>query len=316
VTTSRRTLRFDGLVLATGAAPRTLDVPGAELEGIVTLRSVGDADRIRARAAESQSVVVVGGGWIGSEVAASLRQLGANVTLVMPGRAPLERVLGPVVAGVYRQVHEDHGVRLVTQTSVTGFVGSRRVSAVTTSEGDPIAADLVVVGIGATPRTELAAHAGLAVTNGVAVDAQLETAVPGIFAAGDVADAWHPRYDRRLRVEHWDNAKRQARLVASNLLGEAKVYDRTPYFYSDQYDVGMEYTGYAGPSADVVIRGDLEAREFVAFWTEAGRVVAGMNVNVWDVAPAIDRLIRSGAAVDPARLADPAAPLEELAAVA
>jgi 3-phenylpropionate/trans-cinnamate dioxygenase ferredoxin reductase subunit len=314
--TSRRTLRFDGLVLATGAVARRLAVPGAELDGIVTLRSVGDADAIRQRAAEADQIVVVGGGWIGSEVAASLRQLGRNVTLVMPTAAPLEHVLGPEVGAVYRRAHEENGVAVVGEATVAGFAGSGRVERVLTADGRELPADLVIVGVGAVPRTDLAAHAGLAVDNGVVVDAHLESPIPGIYAAGDVANAWHPRYGQRLRVEHWDNAKRQGRAAAGNLLGRAEAYDRTPYFYSDQYDLGMEYTGYAPSWDQVVIRGDVEAREFIAFWVAGGRVVAGMNMNVWDVAPEIERLIRSGRIVDVDRLANPVAPLDELAAVA
>jgi 3-phenylpropionate/trans-cinnamate dioxygenase ferredoxin reductase subunit len=316
VRTKRRTVTFDGLVLATGAAPRTLDVPGAELDGVVTLRSIADADGIRERSAAAESVVVVGGGWIGSEVAASLRQLGRAVTLVTPTGTPLERVLGPEVGEVYRRAHEANGVELAMRTTVAGFTGKGRVEAVTTTDGRRIAADLVVVGVGAAARTELAASAGLDIDNGIAVDEQLQSSVPGIYAAGDVANAWHPFYRTRLRVEHWDNARRQGRQAAANLLGRGEAYDRIPYFYSDQYDLGMEYTGFATRWDEVVFRGNPDAREFVAFWIADGRVVAGMNMNVWDAAPAIERLVRSRAAVDQARLTDPTLPLEELGAVA
>jgi 3-phenylpropionate/trans-cinnamate dioxygenase ferredoxin reductase subunit len=177
-----------------------------------------------------------------------------------------------------------------------------------------VPADLVVVGIGAEPRVELATHAGIAVENGILVDERLQTSIPGIYAAGDVANAHHPRYGRRLRIQHWDNAKRQGRAAAANMLGQAKPYARIPYFYSDQYDIGMEYTGLASPEDQVVFRGDRDSREFIAFWLRDGRVVAGMNVNVWDVAPAIERLVASQAEVDVRRLADERRPLEELAA--
>ena len=314
VRTARGTTRFDGLVLATGSTARALQVPGGDLEGVVTLRSVADADALRERALTAESIVVVGGGWIGSEVAASLRQLGRNVTLVMPTDMPLERVLGREVGAVYRRAHETNGVTLVTGTTVHGVLGADRAERVVTGDGRVIDADLVVVGIGATPRTELGAAAGLAVEDGIVVSEGLE-AGPGIFAVGDVANAWHPRYERHLRVEHWDNAKRQGRLAAANLLGAAKGYDRIPYFYSDQYDLGMEYTGYATNWDEVVFRGDVESKEFIAFWVADGRVVAGMNVNAWDVAPTIERLIRSGDPVDIARLTDRAAPLDDLVAV-
>ena len=315
VRTANAALRFDGLVLATGVVARKLDVPGGELDGVVTLRSVADADALHERALRAESIVVVGAGWIGSEVAASLRQLGRAVTLVMPTEVPLERVLGREVGAVYRRAHEANGVSLVTGTTVTGFLGTDRVEHVVTADGRVMDADLVVVGIGARPRTELAAAAGLAVDNGILVNERLEAA-PGIFAVGDVANAWHPLYARYLRVEHWDNAKRQGRLAAANLLGAGKGYDRIPYFYSDQYDLGMEYTGYARRWDEVVFRGDVESKEFITFWLADGRVVAGMNVNVWDVAPAIERLVRSGDRVDIGRLTDSAAPLDDLVAVA
>jgi 3-phenylpropionate/trans-cinnamate dioxygenase ferredoxin reductase subunit len=199
---------------------------------------------------------------------------------------------------------------------VTGFEGRERVAAVRTADGQTIPASLVVVGIGATPRVELAEHAGLGVDNGILVDERLETSVAGIFAAGDVANAMHPHYGRRLRIEHWDNAKRQGRLAAANMLGQAKPYDRIPYFYSDQYDIGMEYTGLASADDQVVVRGDREGREFIAFWLREGHVMAGMNVNVWDVAPVIEQLVATGARVDTKQLSDPRRPLTELASAA
>jgi 3-phenylpropionate/trans-cinnamate dioxygenase ferredoxin reductase subunit len=303
---------FDRLLLATGATPRRLAVPGFDLDGIVTLRTMADADRIREQAAKADSIAVIGGGWIGSEVAASLRQLGHDVTLLLPTQNPLEHVLGAELGGMYRQAHEEHGVRIVAGTTATGFEGGTGVAAVRTADGGAIPADLVVVGIGAVPRVELAERAGLAVDNGVLVDALLETSVRGIFAAGDVANAVHPHYGRRLRVEHWDNAKRQGRAAAANMLGQAKAYDRIPYFYSDQYDIGMEYTGLASPDDGVVFRGDRERREFIAFWLRDGTVMAGMNVNVWDVAPEIERLVASRAPVDATELADARRPLAEL----
>ena len=305
---------FDRLLLATGATPRRPDLPGGDREGIETLRTMVDADRIREKAKEAEAIVVVGGGWIGSEVAASLRELGRQVTLILSGRNPLEHVLGSELGAMYGRAHEEHGVKLITGTTVTGFDGRSHVTAVRTDGGGNVPVDLVVVGIGAEPRVELAKRAGLAVDNGVLVDERLETSVPGIFAAGDVANATHPSYGRRLRIEHWDNAKRQGRIAAANMLGQAKPYERIPYFYSDQYDIGMEYTGRARPEDLIVFRGDRESREFVAFWLRADRVVAGMNVNVWDVAPAIERLITSHVAVDVRRLTDDRRPLEELAA--
>jgi len=310
-------IRFDRLLLATGSRPRKLAVPGAELDGIMTLRTIDDADAIRVRALEAERIVVIGGGWIGSEVAASLRQLGRDVTLVFPTATPLERVLGVELGRVYAQAHADHGVRLRAQSNVIGFAGTDRVAAVLTADGTTLPADLVVVGTGAEPRSELAAEAGLAVDDdGILVDEHLETSIPGIFAAGDVASAWHPRYARRLHVEHWDNAKRQGRAAAANLLGRAAAYERTPYFYSDQYDLGMEYRGLATESDEVVLRGDPAGRKFLAFWLRDGRVAAAMNMNIWDAGTHLDDLVQKGTVVDRKRLADPARPLTELSVAA
>jgi 3-phenylpropionate/trans-cinnamate dioxygenase ferredoxin reductase component len=307
---------FDRLLLATGARPRMLPVPGADLPGVITLRTLADADAIHAAAIDAERIVVIGAGWIGSEVAASLRMLGRTVVLMAPEVVPLERVLGPEIGGVYRDVHLQHGVDWRPGTTVGRLVGTDRVQGVETSAGERIAADLVVIGVGVQPRTELAVAAGIAVGDGIEVSATLETSVPGIFAAGDVASAWHPFYDRRLRSEHWANAKFQGSAAGRSLLGATDPYDRIPYFYSDQYDVGMEYTGHASASDRLVVRGSLADRQFVAFWLADGRVVAGMNVNVWDVAKPIEQLIRSGAVVDPNALTDPSVAIDELAGVA
>ncbi|HEX8051381.1 MAG TPA: FAD/NAD(P)-binding oxidoreductase [Thermoleophilaceae bacterium] len=305
---------YDRLLLATGAAPRRLPVPGADLDGVHYLHSGQDADLLAAAATRAEHVVVVGTGWIGSEAAASLRQLGRQVTLLGPDSAPLARVLGPEVAGVYRDLHADHGVRLVLGARVTGFRGHGRVDAVVTEDGRAIECDLVLVGAGAVPRTELAEAAGLPVGNGVLVNEQLEAVgAAGVYAAGDVAAAWHPRYQTYLRVEHWANALNQGPAAARNMLGRSMPYARLPYFYSDQYDLGMEYTGFATTWDDVVFRGDTGAREFIAFWLHDGRVVAGMNVNVWDVTEPIQELIRSRSQVDMDALRDPSTPLDQVA---
>jgi 3-phenylpropionate/trans-cinnamate dioxygenase ferredoxin reductase component len=289
-------------------------VPGEELDGVVTLRTADDADRLRHRLRRASSVAVVGGGWIGAEVAAVARQLGREVTLVHPGPAPLHKVLGPEVAEVYRRVHADAGVRLVGGRRVAAVRGSGSVEAVVTDRDEVLAADLVVAGVGARPRTELAEAAGLAVDDGVVVDATLRTADPRVFAAGDVARAWHPLLDRSLRVEHWANALNQGPAAARNMLGQYAPYERLPYFYSDQYDVGMEFLGVVEPSARVVFRGDPATRTFIAFWVRPadGRVVATMNVNVWDVVDDLRRVITSAARVDETRLRDPDVPLADL----
>ncbi|HET7645379.1 MAG TPA: FAD-dependent oxidoreductase [Candidatus Limnocylindria bacterium] len=309
----RTELAYDRLLLATGAEARRIGVPGSDLANVHVLRTVADADAIRAAAASAERIVVVGGGWIGSEVAASLRQVGRAVTLVTNLPNPLEGVLGPEVASVYADLHRANGIHLVAGRA-TGFDGDRSVTGVRLQRGTVLPADLVVVGVGAAPRVELARRAGLEVApSGIAVDEQLRTSDPAIHAAGDVAAAWHPRYAERLRVEHWDNAREQGATAARNMLGAGEPYDRTPYFYSDQFDLGMEARGLLRDWDEVVIRGDAAAREFVAFWLRAGRVVAAMNANVWDVGEQLAALVDSGASVDAARLADPTLPLEPAA---
>jgi 3-phenylpropionate/trans-cinnamate dioxygenase ferredoxin reductase subunit len=304
---------YQRLLLATGAAPRRLPLPGADLDGVHHLRSRRDADVLAAAAGRAEHVVVVGTGFIGSEAAASLRQLGREVTLVGPDSAPLARVLGPEVAGVYRDLHAGHGVRLVPGTRVAGFRGTGQVEAVVTGDGRTIECDLVLMGAGAIPRTELAEVAGLPVRNGVLVNDQLEAVgAAGVYAAGDVAAAWHPRYQTYLRVEHWANALNQGPAAARNMLGRSVPYARLPYFYSDQYDLGMEYSGLAATWDRVVFRGDPATHAFIAFWLKDQRVIAGMNANVWDVVQAIQSLIRGGRPVDPERLANPDIPLDQV----
>jgi 3-phenylpropionate/trans-cinnamate dioxygenase ferredoxin reductase component len=305
-------LRYDRLLLTTGAQPRRLAIPGAELDGVLYLRSAADCDVLRERFDRGGSVVVVGAGWIGSEVAASARTRGLDVTVLEPQSVPLERVLGPEVGAVYRDIHLDHGVRLRLGTGVDAFEGAGAVERVRTSEGDTIDCDFVVVGIGVRPRTELAARAGIATGDGILADEYLRTNAPDVFAAGDVVSAQHPFYGERIRVEHWANALEQGPAAARNMLGREQAYERLPYFFSDQYDVGMEYTGYAPTWDRVVFRGDPAAREFIAFWLAGEHVVAGMNVNVWDVVDPIQRLIRDRVAVDDQRLADPDVALDTL----
>jgi 3-phenylpropionate/trans-cinnamate dioxygenase ferredoxin reductase component len=309
-------LRYDRLLLATGAEPRRLSIPGAGLDGVFYLRSVQDSDALRERLDRGGSVVVVGAGWIGAEVAASARQRGLEVTVIEPASVPLERVMGAEVGAIYRDIHTDHGVRMLMGTGVEAFDGDEAVERVRTSDGRELDCDFVVVGVGVQPRIQLATQAGLAVGNGVLVDEHLRTRVPGVFAAGDVANARHPFYGERIRVEHWANALHQGPAAAHNMLGQAIPYERLPYFFSDQYEVGMEYSGFARAWDRVVFRGDPATREFVAFWLVEDRVVAGMNVNVWDVTDAIKCLIQERVAVDDRRLAEPDVPLDQLASEA
>jgi 3-phenylpropionate/trans-cinnamate dioxygenase ferredoxin reductase component len=302
----RDTLAFDAAILATGAEPRRLAVPGGELDGVHYLRSVDDSNRLREAIAGASRVAVIGAGWIGSEVAASARQMGADVVLIAPTPVPLGHVLGHEIGEVFRRLHADNGVQLRLGVGVGELRGSEGVEQVVLTDDTTEAADLVVAGIGVTPRTDVAgAGCGLAVDNGILVDQHLETNVAAIYAAGDVANAWHPRYRRHVRVEHWANALNQGTTAGRNVAGWREVYDRLPYFFSDQYDLGMEYVGLSSASDELVVRGDLDAREFVAFWHRDGVVSAAMNVNVWDVVEDLKAIITAGRPVDPDRLADP-----------
>jgi 3-phenylpropionate/trans-cinnamate dioxygenase ferredoxin reductase component len=303
---------YDRLLIATGAEPRTLDLPGADLEGVHYLRTLADCDALRERLDTSGKVVVIGAGWIGAEFAASARQRGLEVTVVEPGAVPLERVLGKELGGFYGGVHRGHGVELHANTGVEAFEGKGSVASVRTSDGQSIACDFVVIGVGVVPRIGLAEAAGAKIENGIVVDQQLRTTIPGVFAAGDVANAWHPFFRRQIRVEHWANALNQGPAAARAMLDQAVRYDRLPYFFSDQYDVGMEYSGYAIESDEIVYRGSVADGEFIAFWLKDRRVTAGMNVNVWDVNEDVQALIRSGQEIDPATLRDEDTPLASL----
>jgi 3-phenylpropionate/trans-cinnamate dioxygenase ferredoxin reductase component len=304
---------YDQLLLATGSAARRLPIDGAELDGVHLLRTVADSDALREALTPGVRVVVIGAGWIGCEVAASAKQRGADVTMVAPEDVPLERVLGSEVGAVYREVHASRGVELVLGTGVEAIEGSGRVSGVRTTGGRTLGADLVVVGVGAAPRTELAAAAGLTVQDGVLTDDRLRTSAPNVFAAGDIARAQHPILGETIRVEHWGTALEQGPAAARNMLGRDLAYDRIPYFFSDQYDVGMEYAGHALTYDRVVFRGDPSTFEFMAFWMRGDRVAAGINVNVWDVNEDVQALVRSGASVEDAALADPDVALGALA---
>jgi 3-phenylpropionate/trans-cinnamate dioxygenase ferredoxin reductase component len=305
-------LVYDRLLLATGAAPRRLSVPGADLGGVLYLRSVADADILHGALTSSVPVVVIGAGWIGAEVAASARQLGADVAVVEMASVPLERVLGTEVGGIFRDLHAEHGVRLHFGVGIDSIAGAAGVEEVRLSDGTVIPAGVVVVGVGVTPRIELAEAAGLALDNGVVTDEHLAASVAGIYAAGDVANVFYPTYGAHIRLEHWSAALNQGPVAAKNMLGISEPYDKTPYFFSDQYDFGMEYRGWAPAFDRVVFRGDVAGREFIAFWLRQDTVLAGMNVNVWDQGETIERLIRSGLTVDTTKLGDPAVDLASL----
>jgi 3-phenylpropionate/trans-cinnamate dioxygenase ferredoxin reductase component len=303
---------YDKLLLTTGATPTLLPVPGAGANGVQYLRSVDDSERLRQTLSSASSVVIVGAGWIGLEVAAAARNAGVAATVVSMEEQPLLAVLGPEVAPVFADLHREHGVDLRLGTEVDRIlVSADAATGVRLADGTELPADAVIVGIGVTPAAELAEAAGLDVDGGILTDAGLRTSDPDIYAAGDVARAYHPLIGSRLRVEHWANARHQPVAAARSMLGQDVAYDRLPYFFSDQYDLGMEYTGYvtAGGYDRVVFRGDVGKREFVAFWVSHGQVLAGMNVNIWDVTDDIRDLIRDGLPVDPDRLANPDIPI-------
>jgi 3-phenylpropionate/trans-cinnamate dioxygenase ferredoxin reductase subunit len=292
---------YDRLVLATGSRPRSLPVPGGDLPGLHTLRTLDDALRLRSAFAGAARVVIVGAGWIGSEAAAAARAHDAEVTVVDPVAVPLGAVVGDEVGGVFRDLHAEKGVhwRLGEQVAeITG--GPDGVRGVRLSGGDELTADVVLVAVGAAPRVDLAHEAGLELSDngGVAVDASLRTTAGDVYAVGDIAAHFHPRYGRRIRVEHWANAKDQGTHVAQNLLGANEPFTASPYFFTDQYDLGCEYRGLADPATDeLVVRGDLAAREFTAFWLRDGRVAAAMNVNTWDDGDALGALVDGDATV-------------------
>jgi len=311
-------VRYAKLLLTTGSSPRRLPAPGADLDGVLYLRTVGDSDRLKETIAAAQRIAVIGAGWIGLEVTAAARIAGVEVTVLEVADLPLLRVLGSEVAQVFATLHREHGVDLRLGVQVAEIIGAGgRAAGVRLVDGSEIEADAVVVGVGITPRTELAEAAGLTVDNGILVDAQLRSSHPDIYAAGDVANAFHPLLNRHIRVEHWANALNQPQAAARAMIGQDVSYDRVPYFYTDQYDLGMEYSGYVEPDGfdRVVFRGDVDRREFIAFWLSSeGRVLAGMNVNVWDVNDAIQALVRGQQPVADDVLRDPSVPLESLVA--
>ncbi|GGZ72738.1 NAD(P)/FAD-dependent oxidoreductase [Streptomyces echinoruber] len=317
-------VRYDKLLLATGAEPRRLDIPGTGLAGVHHLRRLSHAERLRGvltgLGRDNGHLVIAGAGWIGLEVAAAAREYGAEVTVVEPEPTPLHGVLGPELGQIFTELHREHGVRFHFGARLTEIVGQDgMVLAARTDDGEEHPCHGVLAAIGAAPRTALAESAGLEVADrrhggGIVVDERLRTSDPDIHAAGDVAAFPHPLFGTRLRVEHWANALHGGPAAARAMLGRDVVYDRMPYFFSDQYDMGMEYSGWAPPGSydEVVIRGDAGKREFLAFWVRQGRVLAGMNVNVWDVTDPVQRLIRTKAQVDVEALADPHVPLDSL----
>lgn len=308
-------LVYDKLLVATGARPRRLAVPGADLSGVHYLRTLEDSAALATALAASPEVVVVGAGWIGLEVAAVARGKGCKVTVVEPNDFPLAASMGPRIGGFFADLHRQHGVEFRFGRGVTGFRGTDEVTAVMTDDGSVIAADIVVVGVGVVPEVDLFDPAMLADDGGVRVDTGMRTEDPDVFAAGDIASVANPFYGRRIRVEHWANALMDGEIAARSMLGRPSEFDPAPFFFTDQYDLGMEYAGWADArtAGEPAIRGDLDAGEFHAFWLADGVVVAGMHVNSWDdgIKPVQD-LIHTQRPVDRARLVDPAVPFAEL----
>ncbi len=311
-------LGYTRLLIATGASPRRLAVPGGDLDGVLYLRTAADSERLAAAFRGGGTVVVAGAGWIGLETAAAAREYGCEVTVVEPASSALHASVGPELGRFFTDLHLRHGVTFRFAEGVAGFGGDGgRVRSVVTSAGAELPADHVVVGIGVVPNDGLAQAAGLETGNGILADAALRTSSPDIYAAGDAVNWFNPLLRRRVRVEHWGNALAGGPVAARSMLGQDVTYDWVPYFFSDQYDVGLETAGLPEPGHydQVVYRGDQEAMEFIAFWLSGGAVVAGMNVNVWDVNDNIQALIRAGAAgqkVDTARLTNPDIPLIEV----
>ena len=317
---------YTRLLLTTGASARRLPVPGADLDGLMYLRTMPESAALVARLKQGGHVVIAGGGWIGLEAAAAARQAGCEVTVVEHEPVPLGRAIGPELGAVVGRLHRAHGVTFRLGERVAELRGDTAggsvapgqahgtVRQVVTSAGTVLDADFVLAGIGAVPNVTLAAEAGLDVQDGILTDASLRTSDPDIFAAGDVVRAFNPVLGRRITIQHWSNALNGGPAAARSMLGQAVSYDRVPYFFTDQYDLGMETAGLPEPGAydQVAYRGDPESGEFIAFWLSGGSLVAGMNVNVWDVNDTIQALIRAGGPADVARLTDPDVPLGEV----
>jgi 3-phenylpropionate/trans-cinnamate dioxygenase ferredoxin reductase subunit len=285
---------YDKLLLATGSSARRPQIPGSDADGVHFLRTVDDAAALRSLLTDGTRLAVIGAGWIGLEVAAGARQAGAEVTVLESADLPLA-ALGPEIGRVFADLHRERGVdlRLGTQVERISTAGGR-ATGVRLTDGAVVDADLVLVAVGAHPRIELAEAAGLTLADGgVAVDPALRTSDPDIFAVGDIAAAEHPLLHTRIRTEHWANALKQPAVAVAGMLGSPGSYDELPYFFTDQYDLGMEYVGHAPPEARVVFRGDVPGREFTAFWVDDDeRVLAGMNVNIWEGLDDIKAMIR------------------------
>src|SRR5215211_7937109 len=307
---------YEALLVATGGRNRHIPIPGSDLEGIYDLRTVADSDQIRAEISPGRKAVVVGMGFIGSEVAASLRQSGVEVAVVDRNTVPLRRVLGEEVGRVVGEIHRDYGTELIFEDRVAAFEGAERVERVTTQRGHRIECDFVVVGLGTQPATDLLAGTGVEINNGILVDEYLRTGVEGIYAAGDVANHYHPVFKRHIRVEHWQNALKQGPAAARNMLGENEPYGEIPWFWSDQYEHNLQYAGFHTEWDELVVRGSMDERNFTAFYRTRGRILAAVAVNRGKDLRRSMPLIKAREPIDAAKLCDLDVDLRELASVA
>jgi 3-phenylpropionate/trans-cinnamate dioxygenase ferredoxin reductase subunit len=306
-------LEFDQLLIATGGRNRRFPIPGLDLPGVYDLRTVADADRIREAMARGGRAVVVGMGFIGAEVAAAMRQSGLEVVAVEPFKTPLYRALGEEIGRVVEGLHRDHGVELILDDAVTAFEGAGKVERVVTRNGRRIECSMAVFGLGLEPATEIVGGTAVRIDNGIVVDDQCRTNVPGIFAAGDVANHYHPVCGRQMRVEHWQNGVKQGAAAARSMLGRGQAYDEIHWFWSDQFDANIQYAGFHAAWDRMVVRGSLAERKFLAFYLSKGRLESVVAINQGrDVRRALP-IIKARAAVDPARLEDPAIDLRTLA---
>jgi len=304
---------YDKVLIATGGRNRRPPIAGLDLEGVYDLRTVIDADRIRSQVVPGRKVVIAGMGFIGSEVAASLRTLGMEVSVVARSRLPLDRVLGERIARVMESIHREQGVEMVFEDAVESFEGSGRVERVRTRSGRVIACDFVVVALGIEPNTEVAASSAILVENGIVVDEYCRTSVEGVYAAGDVANHYHPVFDRRIRAEHWRHAIDHGQAAARNMLGNQKPYDEVYWFWSDQYNYNLQYAGFATDWDELIVRGSLEQRKFIAFYLKGGRILATVGMNRGKDVHQSMGLIKAGITVDVARLRDEAIQVRDLA---
>ncbi len=306
-------LPYDKVLIATGGRNRRPPIPGLDLEGVYDLRTVSDADRIRSEVAPGRKVVIAGMGFIGSEVAASLRMLGVEVSVIARSKLPLDRVLGEEIARVMESIHRDQGVEMVFEDAVEAFEGAGRVKRVRTQGGRVIECDFVVVGLGIEPITEVVAGSAVRIENGIVVDEHCRTSVAGVYAAGDVANHYHPVFDRRIRVEHWQHAIKHGQAAARSMLGSQKPYDEVYWFWSDQYNYNLQYAGFASDWDELIVRGSLEKRKFVAFYLKGGRILATVGMNRGKDVRQSMGLIKAGVQVDLARLRDEAVRVSDLA---